>query len=135
MPQARYDNLEIVHVRQHTNKRLSEYLKNAPNQRSYVNWMTQTIIEHMAPGEQGLVICKKLLFDNERVPDWPDGDERFKDHESYTKRYEWDLEGRKLCATHWGTGIGSNAWKDADVVFLFDEFFIPRRIAAATCRA
>jgi hypothetical protein len=37
-----------------------------------------------------------------------------------------------LCATHWGTGIGSNDWKDADVVFLFDEFFIPRRTAAAT---
>jgi hypothetical protein len=30
-----------------------------------------------------------------------------------------------------GTGIGSNDWKDADVVFLFDEFFIPRSIAAA----
>ena len=37
-----------------------------------------------------------------------------------------------LCATHWGTGVGSNAWRDADVVFLFDEFFIPRRIAVAT---
>src|SRR6516162_1154054 len=67
-----------------------------------------------------------------RVPQWPDGDPHFKDPESYTERYEWEIEGRKLCATNYGKGIGSNAWKDADVVFLFDEFFLPRRIAAAT---
>jgi hypothetical protein len=132
VPQARYDNLEIVHVPQHTTKRLKEYFRTAPNQRAYVKWVEQTIVEHMAPGERGLVICKKTLFDNERVPNWPDGDERFKDTESYTKRYEWDLEGRKLCATHWGTGVGSNDWQDADVVFLCDEFFIPRRTHAAT---
>ena len=134
MPKASYGNLEIVHVRQYTNKRLSEYLKKAAHQRSYVKWMVQNIKEHMAPGERGLVICKKMLFDAERVPQWPDGDIRFKDPESFTKRYEWDVEGRKLCATHWGTGIGSNDWNDADVVFLFDEFFIPRRIAAATAQ-
>ena len=132
VPQARYDNLEIVHVRQHTNKRLKEFLSTATNQRSYVGWMVKTIKEHMAPGERGLVICKKVLVDHERVPHWPDGDERFKDPDSYTKRYEWDIDGRQLCATNLGTGIGSNNWKDADVVFLFEEFYIPRRIAAAT---
>jgi hypothetical protein len=131
-PQAHYGNLDIVHVPQHTRRRLSEYLKKAANQRAYVKWMVETIKEHMAPGEYGLVVCKKALFDNERVPQWPDGDPRFKDPESYTERYEWDIEGRKLCASHYGTGIGSNAWKDADVVFLFDEFFIPRRVAVAT---
>ena len=132
VPEAHYANLDIVHVPQHTKKRISEYLKTAANQRAYIQWMVETIKEHMAPGERGLVICKKALFDAERVPQWPEGDLRFKDPESYTKRYGWDIEGRVLCATHWGTGIGSNDWKDADVVFLFDEFFIPRRIAAAT---
>lgn len=131
-PKARYDNLEIVHVRQHTTKRLNEYLKTAAHQRAYVQWMVETIKAHMAPGQRGLVICKKLLFDAERVPNWPDGDVRFKDTEGYTKRYDWDIEGRKLSATHWGTGIGSNDWKYADAVFLFDEFFIPRRVAVAT---
>ncbi len=132
VPQARYDNLEIIHVPQHTTKRLKEYFRTAPNQRSYVKWMEQIILEHMAPGERGLVICKKVLFDNERIPNWPDDDERFKDPESYTKRYEWNLEGRKLCAAHWGTGVGSNDWQDADCVFLCDEFFIPRRTHVAT---
>lgn len=132
IPRAHYGNLDIVHVAQHTRQRLSEYLKKAANQRAYVKWMVETIKQHMAPGERGLVVCKKVLFDAERVPQWPDGDLRFKDPESYTERYEWEIEGRKLCASHYGTGIGSNAWKDAEVVFLFDEFFIPRRIAAAT---
>jgi hypothetical protein len=131
-PKARYDNLEIIHVPQHTKKRLSEYLKTASNQRSYVDWIVQTIKEHMSPGEKGLVICKKCLFDAERIPQWDQGDLRFQRPKSYTDEYAWDIEGRMLCATHWGTGIGSNAWRDADVVFLFDEFFVPRRIAVAT---
>ena len=86
----------------------------------------------MKPGETGLVICKKCLFDAERIPQWNEGDPRFQQPKSYTEEYAWDIDGRKLCATHWGTGIGSNAWRDADVVFLFDEFFVPRRIAVAT---
>ena len=132
VPQARYENLSITHISRHTKMRLSEYLKKATNQRAYVKWMVETIKEHMKPGEKGLVICKKVLFDAERVPNWLEGDPRFKDPESYTKRYEWDIDGRKLCAVHWGTGIGSNDWKDANVVFLFDEFHIPRRVVAAT---
>lgn len=134
VPKARYDNLQITHIGQHTKRRLSEYLKTASNQRAYVNWMAEEIKKYMAPGERGLVICKKVLFDHERVPQWQQDDPRFKDPESFTKRYDWDIEGRKLCATHWGVGIGSNNWKDADVVFLFDEFFIPRRVAAATAQ-
>ncbi len=131
IPTANYRNLEIVHVPQHTKKRLSEYLKTASNQRDYVKWMTETIKENMEPGEKGLVICKKSLFDAERVPQWPEGDPRFKDPKSFTEHYGWDVDGRHLCATHWGTGVGSNVWREADVVFLCDEFFIPRRVAVA----
>jgi hypothetical protein len=130
-PIARYDNLEIVHVPQHTKKNLAEYLKTAANQRPYIDWMLATITEQMSPGEKGLVICKKCLFDAERVPNWPERDPRFQDPKSFTERYEWDVGSRKLCATHWGTGVGSNAWQDADVVFLFDEFFAPRWVSVA----
>jgi hypothetical protein len=132
IPKATYENLQIIHVPQHTKKRLSEYLKTAANQRAYMKWVVATIKENMAPGEKGLVICKKALFAAERIPQWPEGDPRFKEPKSFTERYEWDVDGRKLCATHWGTGVGSNAWRDADAVFLFDEFFIPKRIAVAT---
>jgi hypothetical protein len=132
VPKARYDNLEIIHVPQHTKKRLNVYFKTAANQRAYVDDMVKIIKDHMAPGELGLVVCKKSLFDAERVPQWPEGDHRFEEPHRYLGEYGWDIEGRKLCATYWGPGVGSNAWRKADVVFLFDEFHIPRRIAAAT---
>lgn len=131
-PQARYDNLEIIHVRQHTKTRLNEYLKLAANRRLYAAWMENTIRKHMAPGEHGLIVCKKKLIENENVPTWGVNDPRFADPKNYMEGFKWDVEGRKLCVTHYGAGIGCNDWKEADVVLLFDEFFIPRRIAIAT---
>jgi len=104
----------------------------AANKRHYVSFMLDTIKAHMKPGERGLVVCKKILFDDEYVPNWGQGDPRFDDPTNYTERYGWDIEGRKLCATHWGAGIGSNSWRDADVVFLFDQFHLPKTIAVAT---
>jgi hypothetical protein len=132
VPKARYDNLDIIHVPQHTRKRLNGYLKTAGNQRAYAKWIVETIREHMAPGERGLVVCKKVLIDAERIPTWPQGDPRWETPAIYTEEFGWDLDGRKLSVIHWGTGIGSNNWQDADVVFLFDEFFIPRRSALVT---
>jgi hypothetical protein len=131
VPQARYDSMEIICVPPHTTTPLNKYFKFATNQKAYVRSMVQTIEEHMKPGELGLVVCKKTLFDQQRVPNWPEDDEHFKDLDSYTKSYAWDIGGRKLCAVHWGTGIGSNAWRDAAVLFLFDEFHLPKRVAVA----
>jgi hypothetical protein len=134
-PKGRYDNLEITHVAQHTKISLSKYLMTATNQRSYVEWVVATIKQNMKPGEYGLVVCKKRLFEAERIPTWPEGDPRHLEPKGYTEDYGWDLEGRKLCATHWGTGIGSNAWRKAGVVFLFDEFIVPRRVSVATTQS
>ena len=130
-PKARYDNLEVTHVPQHTTKHLKKYLEDAVNQRAYVKWMVDTIEQHMKPGEKGLVICKKSLFKAARIPTWNERDPRFKNPKIYAEDYGWDIGGRHLCAAHWGTGVGSNAWKEADVVFLFDEYVIPRRAAVA----
>ena len=79
----------------------------------------------------GLLFVRRPSSINRSVPNWPEDDERFKDPDSYTKNYAWDIGGRKLCAVHWGTGIGSNTWRDAAAIFLMDEFHLPRRIAAA----
>jgi len=135
VPQARYDNLEIILVSQHTKRKLKEYLGFAKNQIAYVSHTLSVINEHMQPGEHGLVICKKTLFDHARIPTWPESDPRRDTPQLYTDKYRWDVDGRKLCAVHWGTGIGRNEWKDADVVFLFDEFYIPRRTSVAQVQA
>src|SRR5215468_7548221 len=115
-------------------QRLTNYLKVPKNRRAYAEWMVDTIKTHMNPGQRGLVVCKLALIEQEAVPDWPAGDERFNNKEAYTAHYGWDIDGRKLCVAHWGTGIGANTWKDAEVVFLFDEFWIPRRVAIATAQ-
>jgi hypothetical protein len=78
------------------------------------------------------VVCRKPLFDNRCVPNWPEKDGRHDTPELFTKHYGWNIGGRKLSAIHWGTGIGENHWKDADVVLLFGEFWLPRRTVIAT---
>jgi hypothetical protein len=132
VPKARYDNLLIVHVPAHTKKRLSQYLKGYKNRKAYVDWMLQTITAHVEPGQKALVVCRKSLFDNRCVPNWAEKDGRHDTPELFTKHYGWNIGGRKLSAIHWGTGIGENHWKDADVVLLFDEFWLPRRTVIAT---
>jgi hypothetical protein len=133
-PKARYNNLHVVSIPPLSKKRLTNYLATAKNRRAYTAWMVDTIKAHMKPGQRGLVICKLSLIDNENVPDWPEGDPRRDDKKALTEQYGWDIDGRKLCVAHWGTGIGANTWKDAEVVFLFDEFWIPRRTAIATAQ-
>jgi hypothetical protein len=132
VPQASYSNLSIFHVKSWTTQRLSKFLKLAKNRYEYVSWMKEIIIAHTEPGQRALVVCMKALFDNRNVPDWPERDQRFDTPDVYLREYGWELEGRKLCATHWGGfGIGANTWQDADVVFLFDEFYVPRRVTIA----
>jgi hypothetical protein len=43
----------------------------------------------------------------------------------------WLFEGREIALCHWGTGIGSNRWKEATAVFLFGEFHMPSRVHQA----
>ncbi|MDE2284326.1 MAG: hypothetical protein KGK33_06900 [Hyphomicrobiales bacterium] len=134
-PIADYKNLEVIHVPKQTTKPLNKYLDDAPNARAYVRWMLDVIEQHMAPGELGLVVCKEKLLKSQRIPAWPEGDPRFSNREAFTDDYAWDVGGRHLCVSHYGTGIGKNAWRDASVIFLFDEFWPPRRVAIGTTQS
>jgi hypothetical protein len=93
--------------------------------------MKAVIREHVSPGQRALVVCKKELFLQRNVPDWDRRDPRFDQPAAFTKDYGWDIEGRKLCAIHWGTGIGENWWHEAEVVLLFHEFDKPIRSSIA----
>jgi hypothetical protein len=128
MPRARYDNLDIVHVLSCTDEPLGRHFDKPSNRTAYVKWMKRVIREQMEPGQFGLVVCKKKLIDYHNVPDWPDGDDGFKNPSTYMTDYGWDVEGRHLSITYWGgPGVGSNVWRDAQIVFLFGEHFLPRR--------
>jgi hypothetical protein len=128
VPQASYGNLKVLHVPPFTRARLHKFFKLPKNRRDYTAWMVETIKEHMVPGQRGLVVCKQNLIDEENVPRWAEADQHNGDDDSV---YYWNVEGRRLCAVNWGRGIGSNAWKEADVVFLFDEYYLPRRTVIA----
>jgi hypothetical protein len=130
VPTAHYGNLHVVSVPPllPKNQRLTNYLKAPKNRRTYVDWMVDAIRTHMKPGQRGLVVCKLALIEQEAVPDWSAGDERFNNKDAFAAHCDWDIDGRQLCVAHWGTGIDANTWKDAEVVFLFDEFWIPRRV-------
>lgn len=131
-PQPNFANLKIVHVdNRYIGRNLSKVLAKDKDRLDYVDWMKSIIREHVGQGQRALVVCKKVLFDNRNVPDWDRRDERFDDAAIYTSQYGWDVDERKLCATHWGTGIGENLWQDADVVLLFGEFDKPRRTSIA----
>jgi hypothetical protein len=122
-PKAHYENLKIIHVPSVTKQRLSRYIDLPDQRHTYAAWMTDVIKDHMEPGQRGLVVCHKKLIIEKDVPNVPiPGDDW---------ELAWDIGGRKLCTIWWGTGIGDNTWKDADVVFLFGEFWIPRRAQIA----
>jgi hypothetical protein len=128
VPRGRFDKLTIVHVEQCHTDRLTKYLGQLENRTVYVAWMKQLIRDHMIAGQRGLIVCKKLLIDDRNVPDWPPDDSRFTQPQTYTRGYGWDVDGRHVSLTYWGgPGVGSNAWRDADVVFLLDEYFLPHR--------
>jgi hypothetical protein len=126
-PRAHYDNLEIIHVPSVTKQRLSRYFKLPDQRQTFAGWMVAVIKSNMEPGQRGLVVCHNTLIIENDVPNVPLPG---KDWE-----LAWDIGGRKLCTTHWGTGIGDNTWKNADVVFLFGEFWIPRRAQIAQGQA
>jgi hypothetical protein len=133
VPQPNYSNLHIVHVQNpYIGKNLSKLFDNDDKERlKYTDWMKEVILAQVHPGQRALVVCKKTLITNGNVPDWERRDPRWENPATYTDHYGWEIEGRKLCVVHWGTGIGENAWKNADVVLLFGEHIVPKRTSIA----
>jgi len=118
VPKVDFKNLSITHIEPNISKRstISEIMKTAKRARPYASWILETIKQNSRSGEKVLVVVHKAMLDHEYIP----GDNR-----DFRKPY--DLDGRLVCFIHWGSGVGSNRWKDATAVFLFGEFHIPKR--------
>jgi hypothetical protein len=128
MPKSSYSNLKLVTVPPLTPQRLKTFLNTAKGIKAYMVWMHKVIEANMPvptgawqSGQRGLVICRKDLVTHGNVPC---------DQHAWGKG--WDLDGRQLYVTWWGDGIGFNTWADARVVFLFDQFYIPKDAVIAT---
>ncbi|KRR06369.1 hypothetical protein CQ12_33415 [Bradyrhizobium jicamae] len=128
VPHVDFRNLTITHidpeplnvVGKKKRLRVSEVAKRADLAKPYAEWIFETIKQHTHPGEKVLAVVNKPFLDHDYLPARSDLADAH------------DLEGRHVCFIHWGIGIGSNRWKDANAVFLFGEFHKPRRAMVAT---
>jgi hypothetical protein len=119
VPEVDYRNLTIHHVGQHSDERMKDIIRDPDMAKSYAEFVKRTVLDNTVPGELVLAVVHKALLKQWYLkrPDSPD------------TTLVW--EDRQVHMIHWGTGIGSNRFKHAQAVFLFSEFFIPRRISIA----
>jgi hypothetical protein len=123
VPRVDFSNLTVTHIEPDIPKgcTINEIVKQAKRAKPYAEWIMQTINQNSQPGEKVLAVVHKGLLDHEYLPSA---------HRQFGEAV--DLAGRKVCFIHWGSGIGSNRWKDATAVFLFGEFHVPKRAMVGT---
>ncbi len=116
VPQVSYENLEIVHIDQPSEfKDLKTVTKSARKAKPYGKWILDTVRENTQEGDRVLLVTHKDMIDHEYIP------------EAYSDAV--NLDGRLVHTLHFGLGIGSNHYKECTHVFIFGEFFIPKKVA------
>tara|TARA_E500000305_G_scaffold107733_1_gene108340 strand:+ start:2148 stop:4022 length:1875 start_codon:yes stop_codon:yes gene_type:complete len=118
VPSVDYRSLEVIHVEPETKKLISRVIRMKETAEPYADWIKRTILDHTEPGEEALVVTHKSLLDHGYLGE--------------AKQEARDWKGRIVHLSHWGTGIGSNRWRDVSAVFLFGEFYRPKRADVAT---
>jgi len=132
VPHATFEKLTIMHEEPPAGvfpkgmTRVSAILQKASTAKPYADWMMRTILKHTQPGQKVLAVTHKRM--RERYPHLI---ENGKLDGPTSGAFNIDLEGRRLSWTHFGQGIGSNAWKDAEAVFLFEEHHLPKSAIVA----
>ena len=128
--------MEIVHLPSIANETLAKWLRHHQNRLTYVQHIQQTVLEHVRPGQNALIVCKlDVVLANPPIAGWSEHVTQFtnrKPEDDNFHAFPGDFEGRKLGLTWWGGyGVGANDWHEADVVLLFDEFHLPRHTVIA----
>ena len=120
VPQVNYQNLGIRLLESPDEFRsLSLVTDTISNAKPYVEWMREKVLESTKIGDDVLIVAhKRVVTDFELIRKSPDGVDGI------------DWEGRNITSLHWGTGVGSNNYKHIKHVFLFSEFYQPRRVTA-----
>lgn len=121
VPSIDYSNLTLNHIeppREFGN--LRAVVSNRKLAEGYASWVKQVVMQNTKAGDRVLVIVHKDLVTTHGL--FP-----------HTPRNQ-DLEvfpGRISSVIWWGQGIGSNQYKDCTEVFMFSEFYQPRRAIVA----
>ena len=119
-----FSNLEVFHLEQPKQfKRVDKVLKLQKTTEQYAAWVKEQVLANTEAGDDVLVVSHKGLLTHGYLP-------RTEDPE-----HPVDWQGRTVNIIHWGVGIGSNKYKAKTVVFLFGEFWKPRKVAVADSSA
>jgi hypothetical protein len=121
LPSIDYTNLTINHIESPKDfKSIRAVVSNRGNAVKYANWIKQVVMDKTKAGDKILVVAHKALFATHALlpyaPQEPN-DDVFPD--------------RAVNLINWGQGIGSNQFKDCTEVFMFSEFYQPRRVTVA----
>jgi hypothetical protein len=125
MPAIDYSNLQLHHIEQPKEfKSVKTVVDKRPKAEAYANWIKEVVMSNTKAGDRVLVVLhKKMIEAHGLFPHSPKGDADV-DSKTFTDRLSniiW-----------WGSGIGSNRYKGCTKVFMFSEFYQPRRVAVAT---
>jgi hypothetical protein len=145
-PLERYDRLEVVYVHSIAKGTLTRWLDDPDHRKRYVQHMLNIVQQQVAPEQNALLVCKrKLVVEAKSIPNWSEHMPQFikttkermtsASDEGQVTAFPWRYEGRNLAvAWYGGYGIGANDWREADIVLLFDEYYLPTRIVIATAQ-
>ena len=144
-PLERYDRLEIIHVPSIARGNTRRWLWERGNLQVYADHIRDLILRYVAPGQKALVICIKEIVSADNIKDWsehmvpflnrtvPEDTNASTGDTEFRQGFAWFLDGRQVVVTWFGGyGIGANVWRDADVVFVCDDFYLPQRAIKAT---
>jgi hypothetical protein len=145
LPQERYDSLHIVHVPSVATGNLRQWLSERHNLYTYVAHIQDLVRRHVPFGGKALVVCTKALAVAEDILGWSEHVKRFLNRtdpkdpygtfsdDEFTEERAWSLDGRLVAVTWFGGyGIGANLWREADVVIVCDDYYLPQRVVKAT---
>lgn len=121
MPKIDYSNLSIHHIEPPEEyKRVNAVVKNRSRAEGYATFIRKTVMDNTKIGDRVLVVMHKSMVEAQGL---------FK--HSPSGYDEQVFSGRLTNIIWWGQGIGSNKYKDCTEVFMFSEFFQPRRTTVA----
>jgi hypothetical protein len=142
-PPERYDRLEIIHVPSVARGSTRRWLWEPGNIKLYTDHVRDLILRYVAQEQKALVVCTRDVVKAENIENWSKHmvpflnravpEETSLGDTEFREGFSWSLEGREVVVTWFGGyGIGANVWRDADVVIVCDDFYLPQRTLKAT---
>lgn len=129
-PNANYENVELNYIpltKEFSGRNYweSKNIRKVRQSRKFMEWFREQLLKNTSAGEEILVYCPQVLTDTDLHNQM--GDQCTLESANYC---EW--EERKIHWCHFGSGRGTNRFKDCTVFFQIRAFFKPKAVTVAT---